>query len=103
MEKERCATARPVGQLRVTPPGHIYLPNLLHHEMGIKNHRRGSISYFISENCILLVRTGASLEEIVRGLHNLEAELRLRAFSPHEPQRESGNPHQDLEKVTTSQ
>jgi hypothetical protein len=83
--------ARPVGRLKIWPRGFTYFPKLLQEEIGIKGTGEEEVDYFIDANTVLLIRRGATLEEVLRGLDVLRDDLKLRA-SLNEPARKGRQP-----------
>jgi hypothetical protein len=78
--ENKCKTAnnlRPVGTIKITDPrGYVYLPKLLRKEVGCE--RKGEIPFFMSANCVLLVRRDVDLKRILEGLDVLKKDLALR-------------------------
>ncbi len=69
---------RPVGKVKIYDErGYAYLPKLLRKEVGVEGN--DEIPFFIDANCVLMVRKGAKLEEILEGLEVLKKDLILRA------------------------
>jgi hypothetical protein len=68
---------RPVGEIKIVDPrGYAYLPKILRKEVNATG--KTSISFFISANCVLLIRKGADLQRIIEGLEILKKDLILR-------------------------
>ena len=69
---------RPMGVIRIFDPrGYSYLPKIIREELGTEG--RDEVPFFINANCVLLVRKGADLREIIEGLEVLKRDLLLRA------------------------
>jgi len=68
---------RPIGKIRVLDErGYAYIPKLLQNELGVKG--KCTIPFYINANTILLIREGASKEDILRGIDLLKEDLALR-------------------------
>lgn len=67
---------RPVGRIKVFSKNLAYLPKIVLEETGAKEG--GEIEFYIDANCVLLVRSGASIEDIIKGLEILKEDLKLR-------------------------
>jgi len=68
---------RPVGRILVHDPrGYAYIPKIVRSEIGLEGI--GEISFYLDANCVLLVREGASRNEVLKGLEVLKADLKLR-------------------------
>jgi len=79
---------RPVGKVKIHDErGYAYLPKLLREEVGAKG--KDEIPFFIDANCVLLVRKGAKLEEILEGLEVLKKDLLLRVKKEGEKSEDS--------------
>ena len=67
---------RPAGEIAVYKRGYAYLPRDVRREIGVEG--KGRVEYFKNANCILLVRKGATREDVVKGLALLREDLKLR-------------------------
>lgn len=68
---------RPVGKIRIFDRrGYAYLPKIIRKE--IDTNDENEIPFFIDANCVLLVRKGADLKEILEGIEILKRDLVLR-------------------------
>ncbi len=68
---------RPIGEITVHDKrGYGYIPKIVRKEVGLKGI--GKISYYLDANCVLLVRHGATKEEIMDGLDVLKRDIDLR-------------------------
>jgi hypothetical protein len=68
---------RPLGRIKIFDPrGYAYLPKVLRNEVGAQG--TDDIKFFISANCVLLARKGASLDDLLLGLDVLKQDLKLR-------------------------
>jgi len=69
---------RPVGKITIFDKrGYAYLPKIIRKEVGADG--KDEIPFFIDANCVLLVRKGADLKEILEGIEILKKDLMLRA------------------------
>ena len=74
MDKE---DARAVGHINIHDPrGYGFIPQIVRKELGIEG--KGKIPFFINANTVLLVRKGATQDDILRGLDILKEDLKLR-------------------------
>ncbi len=68
---------RPVGVIKITDSrGYAYFPKFLRREVGCEG--KGEIPFFISANCVLLVRKDADIQKVLEGLDILKKDLLLR-------------------------
>jgi len=68
---------RPVGHINIHDPrGYGFIPQIVRKELNIKG--KGKIPFFLDANVVVLVRKGASREEILKGLDVLKEDLKLR-------------------------
>ena len=68
---------RPVGHINVHDPrGYGFIPQIVRKELNIKG--KGKIPFFLDANVVLMVRAGATKEEILQGLEVLKEDLKLR-------------------------
>lgn len=82
-------TKRPSGEISIYDPrGYAYLPKDLRKEVGVEG--KGKVEYFKDANCVLLVRRGASKEEVLKGLGILRDDLDLRWVEPR-PRSDQGS------------
>jgi hypothetical protein len=76
-EIENKGQLRPLGEIKIIDPrGYAYLPKILRKEVNATG--KTSIPFFISPNCVLLIRKGADLQRIIEGLEILKKDLILR-------------------------
>ena len=77
-------TIRPVGHLSASEEGKCHLPSIIRKEIGLKGP--GKIPFYLDANCVLLIRLGATLEEVLAGLDVLKEDIKLRheAGTSHE-------------------
>jgi bifunctional DNA-binding transcriptional regulator/antitoxin component of YhaV-PrlF toxin-antitoxin module len=69
---------RPVGKITIFDErGYAYLPKIIRKEVGADG--KDEIPFFIDANCVLLVRKGAELEDVLEGIEILKRDLMLRA------------------------
>ena len=69
-------SVRPVGSFKTTESGKAHIPSIVRKELGIKG--AGEVPFYLDANCVLLVRSGSSLNDVLRGLDVLKADLKLR-------------------------
>jgi len=68
---------RPVGHIRVNDSrGYGYLPKVVRKEVGLEG--KGKIPFFLDANVVLLIRKGATREDVMKGLDILKEDLKLR-------------------------
>ena len=68
---------RPVGHINIHDVrGYGFIPQIVRKELNIKG--KGKIPFFLDANVVVLVRKGASREEILKGLDVLKEDLKLR-------------------------
>ena len=68
---------RPVGKITIFDKrGYAYLPKIIRKEINAIDENE--IPFFIDANCVLLVRKGADLKEILDGIEILKKDLVLR-------------------------
>lgn len=71
-------TIRPMGQIRVMDNrGYSYIPTIVRKELAIEG--KDNIPFFINANCVLLLRKGATMKEILDGLDVLKKDIELRS------------------------
>lgn len=69
---------RPIGTIKVLDPrGYSYIPTIVRQELAIEG--KDEIPFYIDANCVLLVRKGASKEEVIKGLEVLKRDIELRS------------------------
>lgn len=69
--------ARPVGYINIHDPrGYGFIPQMVRKELGIEG--KGKIPFFINANTVLLVRKGATRDDILKGLDILKEDFKLR-------------------------
>jgi bifunctional DNA-binding transcriptional regulator/antitoxin component of YhaV-PrlF toxin-antitoxin module len=76
IEKTLAKEIRPIGYLRTTREGKSHIPALIRREIGIQGEDK--IAFFLNANCVLLIRKGASLGDVLQGLDVLKQDLELR-------------------------
>lgn len=77
MENQIKNNPRPLGEINIHDPrGYSYIPQIVRREVGVEG--KGKIPFFLDANVVLLVRKGASKEEILQGLDVLKQDLALR-------------------------
>ena len=67
---------RPVGSFKSTESGKAHIPSIIRRELGIDGS--GEIPFYLDANCVLLVRSDATFDDIISGLDILKADLKLR-------------------------
>lgn len=68
---------RPVGQIVIHDErGYGYIPKIIRKEVGLEG--TGKIPFYLDANCVLLVRDGATKDEIMNGLDILKSDINLR-------------------------
>ena len=67
---------RPVGHLSTSEEGKCHIPAIIRKEIGIKGP--GKIPFYLDANCVLLIRLGATLDEVLAGLEVLREDIKLR-------------------------
>lgn len=67
---------RPVGSFKTTETGKAHIPSIIRKELGLSG--AGEIPFYLDANCVLLIRSGSSLEDVLNGLDVLKADLKLR-------------------------
>jgi len=71
------------GELTVYDPrGYCYIPKIVRKEVGTEG--KGRIPFLIDANCVLLVRKGSKVEQILKGLDILKEDLKLRCVKYQE-------------------
>lgn len=74
---EEKSSRRPSGEIAIYDErGYAYFPQDVRREIGVEG--KGRVEYFKDANCVLLVRKGATKEEVLRGLKILWDDLDLR-------------------------
>lgn len=58
--------------------GYFYLPNHLKSELGLRKGSKKGIPFVVDANCVLLIRHGATVEDILKGLDLLKEKVKLR-------------------------
>ncbi len=67
---------RPVGHLSTSKEGKSHIPSIIRSELGLKGP--GQIPFFLDANCVLLIRLGATLDDVLAGLDVLREDIKLR-------------------------
>lgn len=68
---------RPIGKISIHDKrGYGYIPKIVRKEVGLEG--KGKIPFYLDANCVLLVRHGATKEEIMNGLDVLRDDINLR-------------------------
>lgn len=67
---------RPIGYIKLSEEGKMHLPSIIRKEIGLEG--AGRIPFYLDANCVLLVRSDATLEDILSGLDVLKTDLELR-------------------------
>jgi len=69
--------SRPIGEIVVHDQrGYGYIPKIVRKELALEGS--GKIPFYLDANCVLLVRAGATKEEILKGLDVLKSDIALR-------------------------
>jgi len=69
---------RTLGMIKVHDKrGYAYIPKMIRDELGIEG--KDDIPFVVDANCVLLVRKGATLDSILKGLEILKKDLELRS------------------------
>jgi len=70
---------RPVGYIKIVDDrGGAYLPKQLREEVGVGEGEKDKIPFFMNANSVLLIRKGATKEDVLEGLDILKRDLNLR-------------------------
>ena len=78
---------RPMGNIRILDEkGMSYIPVIVRRELGVEG--KDQIPFYINANCVLLVRKGASKEDVIKGLEILKGDIELRSIE--EPEESAG-------------
>lgn len=68
------------GELRIHDSrGYCYIPKILRKEVGVEG--KDQIPFLIDANCVLLIRKGSEIEQILKGLDILREDLKLRCVN----------------------
>jgi hypothetical protein len=68
-----------MGNLRIVDKrGYCYLPTILRKELAVEG-KGFDIPFYINANCVLLVRKGATKDEVIKGLEVLKQDIELRS------------------------
>lgn len=67
---------RPIGHLSTSEEGKCHIPAIIRKEVGLNGP--GKIPFYLDANCVLLIRLGATLEEVLAGLDVLKDDIKLR-------------------------
>jgi len=79
---------RPFGKIRIFDDrGYAYIPKILQNELGIKG--KCAIPFYIGASAILLIRKGASRNDILRSLNILREDFALRSKEASSDQNEA--------------
>lgn len=74
---------RTLGTIKVHDKhGYAYIPKMIRDELGIDG--KDDIPFVVDANCVLLVRKGASLDSILKGIDILKKDLELRSTESHD-------------------
>ena len=69
---------RPFDTLKVFDErGYTYLPQNIRRELGVEG--KDEVPFVVDANCVLMMRKGAKLSDILEGLEILKKDLKLRS------------------------
>jgi hypothetical protein len=70
---------RPMGNLRIVDKrGYCYLPTILRKELAVEG-KGFDVPFYINANCVLLLRKGATVKNVLDGLDVLKKDIELRS------------------------